>query len=89
MEEIEALSAFNLFPNPTSGSVTVEMTFVEAADVSIQLLDITGKVVLNETLNAGQTEYRKVLSLDNVATGLYQFVLNVNGEQLVEKLIVE
>ncbi|MDG1260955.1 MAG: FG-GAP-like repeat-containing protein [Flavobacteriales bacterium] len=89
LEEIEALSAFNLFPNPTSGSVTVEMTFVEAADVSIQLLDITGKVVLNETLNAGQTEYRKVLSLDNVATGLYQFVLNVNGEQLVEKLIVE
>ncbi len=89
VEEIEALTAFNLYPNPTTSNVTVEMTLVQAATVNVQLLDITGKVVMNEVWNVGQLDYRKELNLDGVSTGLYQFVLQIGDEKMVQKLVVE
>jgi len=89
VEEIDALSAFNMYPNPTSSNVTVELTLVQAATVNVQLLDITGKVIVNEVWNVGQLDYRKEVSLDGIATGLYQFVLQIGDEKMVQKLIVE
>lgn len=67
--------AFNVYPNPTNGVLSIESTVQES--VNIHVLDITGKVVLEEYLFAND---RTTLDLSSYESGMY-FVRLVNDSK--------
>lgn len=71
--DIEA-SNFRLYPNPASDKLYIELTDPNRYN-SLQVLDITGRVLFEGTLNSGQT----VVSLDGYKAGLYY--IKLIGEQ--------
>lgn len=79
-----AAVGFNVYPNPANNVVTI--TFATAA-TEVRMIDVTGKVVSTQTLNAG-TNQTTVL-LDNLANGAYLCqLINNNAVVAVQKLTV-
>ena len=76
-----SVSVFSVFPNPAKDDFSVTVGLKEASAVSIELVDITGRVVatvLNEKLNAGTVN--KKISAASLSNGNYLIKLTVNGQ---------
>jgi PKD repeat protein len=75
----EELSATinNVYPNPTQGIVNINVT--ETAQ--IQIMDLTGKVLMNDMRNAGNHQ----VNLDGFSNGLYiMSITSQNAQQLIK-----
>lgn len=76
--------SFTMYPNPASDEVTISYNL--ASDATLKVLDVTGKVVYEQTVAMGAD--RLTLSLDQFAAGTYSLNLlgvNINNTQ---KLVV-
>jgi len=69
-EDVIARDAFNVYPNPTTGLLSV--SDLGAGVTDIQVLDLLGKVVLTPTVGAAR------IDLSTLRDGMY--VLNVTTE---------
>ncbi len=80
---------FNLAPNPTSGQVALNMDLKEGQELTIGLLDVSGRLVMTHTdaFRAGVS--KKYFDLSDLDAGLYQFVLNGERGTAVRKLILQ
>lgn len=65
--------AVNVFPNPTSGRITVQTN--EFLGGTLQVLSLSGQVFLNQTINSEVT----LLNMDNLQAGLY--LLNLENDE--------
>ncbi len=88
----EAVSGKNfewvVSPNPTSGDMTIDLLLAQNATVSLQVLDCTGRVVVDfgeDALAAGQHQLREQLEL---GSGLYFVLVNIDGAVGIKKLMV-
>jgi hypothetical protein len=75
------VSSFSVFPNPATDAFSVKLGLKESTNVSIEVLDVTGRVItvlLNEKLNSGITN--KKFSGAIIANGNYLIRLNANNE---------
>ncbi len=71
------------YPNPAKDQLTVELKKDAAA--TIELLDITGKVVLSQNTN----NRISTLNISNVAKGIYIIKAVQESQTLLQKMIIE
>jgi len=85
---IDEQSAFtvSLYPNPTNGSVTVEMNNNTNDNLTMKIYNIVGKLVFEKSLN---NELRQTFQFDNFADGLYYVNFLGNKFNKIEKLIIQ
>lgn len=89
IKENNILSNFNLFPNPANLNVQLSFTLSEAADMKIDLYDITGRVVLNIADKKNQTgQISEVFNTEALAEGSYILRISTNGKVTQQKLNV-
>lgn len=81
-------AAFTLQPNPTSTSVTVNVTGLgtDAATLTIRSLD--GKTMYESSLKSNSDRLSQQIDLNGYAKGLYIVQLKTNDKVLTEKLSV-
>ncbi len=81
-------SFFQLYPNPTEGIVTIVGQLSEAQDVNIEVFDVFGQMVYQETITS-TTSIDSQIDLSLYLNGLY--IVNVHaGESFIaEKIIVQ
>ncbi|RED46676.1 putative secreted protein (Por secretion system target) [Winogradskyella eximia] len=73
---------FSLYPNPTStGSVSISSTNSEA--ISVQVFDILGKQVKNETIT------NNTLNVSNLKSGVYIVKITQNNASTTKKLVIK
>ncbi|HRG87973.1 MAG TPA: T9SS type A sorting domain-containing protein [Chitinophagales bacterium] len=78
INDMEMVSKFTLFPNPANAMVNVQVALTEITDTKIELVDLTGKVILTE--NTGKTNLiNHVVNLNNVPAGVY--AVRVSGSK--------
>lgn len=68
IEEVLSNISLNMYPNPTSELLNIELGNNEA-DINLQLFDMGGKLVYSDKIEAYQTKF--VLPMNTVATGNY------------------
>jgi hypothetical protein len=88
VENIEGVESFNVYPNPSNGVLNIELELTQAADIAIRLVDMAGRTVVAEELNQNQLQVRHVLNTD-AAAGVYQLVIELNGAQITQKVIID
>lgn len=77
----------SFFPNPTKAILNINKGTLTAADYSIKLIDLQGKVVFLETFQkAKQIEQ---ITLSNFEKGIYLVVLETNGKRISKKIVVD
>jgi len=77
IDEVDPSMAVNLFPNPTNGQFTVNMTGAADETTVITVIDITGKAVLVKNVPAGVNQV--TLDATAFASGVYSVKVS-NGE---------
>jgi hypothetical protein len=71
---------FQVYPNPTSTSLNVRFKLTQADEISIVLVDMQGKLMLEKKLgNKASGEYLEILNLNDITQGTY--VCRISGKQ--------
>ena len=81
-------SAIKVFPNPTTNGQTIEIFTQKVSDLTIEMYDIMGrkiKTVYSGNSNDGQTIINNDVS--KLPNSLYIYVININGESTIKKII--
>jgi Secretion system C-terminal sorting domain/Outer membrane protein Omp28 len=89
VEDLAGVNAFNLFPNPTSGDITVEFNLENNASVDMNIANALGqqvKTVLSETRNSGAN--RISVPTSDLAAGTYFFNVLVDGKVQTQRFVV-
>ena len=89
-DNTKAATEVSLFPNPATDKATVNFNIASASDVSIEVIDITGKVVKTVSLNnvaAGANSAD--LNVADFATGIYSVAVKTNDSSVTKKLVIK
>ena len=78
----------SIFPNPSNGQFNLKLEDLEAEQLTISIMDATGRILNTETINTfGQTVFQHQFDLTNqVTTGLY-FVRIASENSVVTKKV--
>ena len=79
--EGEDVVTFNMFPNPVNNTVFITSNMQKA---ELAIYDITGKVVLNESLQFGEN----AVQVNHLSSGVYLARLSSNGNTETKKLVI-
>jgi len=88
--EKENLPAVTCFPNPSSGSVTLNYSVPFRSDVSAQILDLKGKVVKSLFQIPGHYTgiYSVGLDLSDLPDGIYLVRIQIGGKVITTRVIL-
>jgi len=79
----------NLYPNPATNEITLELSPETSGNLHVQILDITGRVVIDEvhSISSGNQELK--ISLAEIVNGIYylQVSSDETGYSYTTKLI--
>ena len=78
--------AIHLYPNPSSGKFVIELSRITARNVSINLTNTLGETVFLTDVTGSHTV---LVDLGDVPSGFYVVHVEADGEQFIEKVIVE
>lgn len=83
--EDKELEDFMVYPNPSKDKISFRLPENNSSQLTIQVLDISGKVFINENVNTYDE-----LSIKGLSKGLYQVLIHTqSGKVYRSKLIIE
>jgi hypothetical protein len=74
------MPAISLFPNPATQDTKLDLTQLPAGKYRVSVLDVTGRILLSTTLEAG---FAHALDLRTVASGTHTVLVRGQGSQAV------
>lgn len=88
IDETVADHSFSVSPNPAAGSTTIALSGKTGADVTVSIVDITGKEVYNNVVSS--LSGTASLEVNTAAFGNGMYLVNVisNGTKTSKKLVV-
>ena len=88
VEEFSEITNINLFPNPSSGKVFLEMDLNQNLDISIQLFNSLGQEMSILKLNNVKT-VREIFELEKLPAGMYWLSISSNEKKIVRKIVLD
>jgi serine protease len=81
---------FHIFPNPVQKDTPLFLAAAEinAEEITVNIVDIAGRLLSSERINVHQQEMLKVNSVSSLATGSYFIELLWKSHKSVEKLVI-
>jgi len=80
-------SEFEIFPNPTSGNFTVEMSELNSAIIDIVIYDIWGQTILSERIQGSNKKYQ--FSIASQPAGIYIVKLMNEGHHFTARKVIK
>lgn len=78
-----------MYPNPVSTEGTISYNLTNAYNVSVKVMDLTGRVVANVFEGHQEAGEQTVkFNAENLANGVYLYEISIDGESHTEKFIV-
>ena len=87
--ESKTLQDLSLFPNPSSGNITVSFTLAKATKVIIGVYTMDGKLITQNVLGLGAGTHRHVWHDDETRKGTFLLRIQTNGEKISKQFILE
>lgn len=79
----------NIYPNPNNGQFEVALRTQGPVDLKVQVVDIQGRIVFQESWNNQMGLTRRSISLENVAKGMYSLIITSQESRTTRKLSVQ
>jgi hypothetical protein len=86
---MDALQSAMLYPNPTQGKTTLEFVSETNARYSMQVIDVTGRVIISEDISAVEGINMHEIDFSTIAKGIYMVRLEGDAGSQLLKLTVE
>lgn len=81
VEDLNYSNNIALYPNPANTNLNIRLLSVQFNDVSVELIDITGKVILSENVSTSLSDAGYTIDVSNIPNGMY-IVRVTNGDQI-------
>ena len=79
----------SMYPNPVSSQATVSFDLKESCNVSYQVFDLTGRMVMNQNMGRmTEGEHQINLNVENLSSGSYILRLNQGAKNNSVKFMV-
>jgi bacillolysin len=78
---------FAIYPNPSNGSISISLS--TNSDVKVNLNDISGRLIFNETFKNSDLIFKKEINFSNLSKGVYLINVASDGKNASKKLIIE
>ncbi len=78
-----------LYPNPTQHNATLGVNLLEPTDLTVEIMDFTGKIVASRTYEQLQGKWDLPIVTTGFSSGIYLINISTNEGQLSKKLIIE
>jgi hypothetical protein len=91
VNELTKSIELSLFPNPSEGTASLEFTLSDNAEVKYYVMDVTGRLVEDTkafSLSPGHHSYN-VNESQKLKAGIYFVNLELNGQRMSRKLVIE
>jgi hypothetical protein len=82
-------TSITIYPNPTNQSAIISYFLSENSTIQISVYDVLGREVMqlvNENQSSGK--HWKNINTEQLQNGIYFVKMNINGQQLTQKLII-
>ena len=79
---------FTIYPNPASKVVNVNMEGIIGSDITVELYNLLGELVVSENYTTLSNYYRQELDISSLNNGIYNVKLVVDGSIYSKKLQV-
>jgi hypothetical protein len=76
-----------IWPNPTSDIISMNILSRGSEPLDLKLVDMTGRILLEERIGAAEANIIRELSLASYAKGVYFLSLQSNGYTEMQKII--
>ncbi len=86
MEESGTFEYLNVFPNPANDNITVELQTKSTQSINIELMTITGEIIISESSEASG-KFTRSIDISKLAQGIY-FLKITNEIGIINKKIV-
>jgi hypothetical protein len=86
IEVLPYTKQIHIYPNPATGELTIEFEKQQTTGTTIELLDISGKVVYTTLINPGETLHQ--INLTSFEEGLYLIRVR-NAEYTITKKVIK
>jgi hypothetical protein len=86
VEELSSNFTMNIYPNPTSGNVTIEMDSPEDLSAHVSIMTIDSKLVYETTID-GNGFISKTIHLNDLADGIYYLKLDTKSASKTYKIL--
>jgi hypothetical protein len=82
---------FNLYPNPTKDAATVSYNVTEFAEVTIQVTDLMGRIVIEPQMPTMQDmgNYEVQMNTSSLSKGIYLCSVKVGNQIKTKRLIIQ
>lgn len=70
-DDVDKRAAISLFPNPSTGSFTLEFKAIQAQKANLTIVDLTGKIILTQSLSDLNNGSQQNIELGNISSGVY------------------
>jgi hypothetical protein len=87
--ENSLLNAFEVYPNPANGNTTVSISGNTNGSVAVSMMDISGKVVYQNTLTSLNGTSTLTVNTEKLSNGLYTVNVMSNGVTSTKKVVVK
>lgn len=87
IESVEAISAVELFPNPSRNMLNVEFNIIQATDVHLFVTDINGKIAHQELLSLEDGKHEEELNINHLSSGIYILHLVTDSNRVAKKFV--
>jgi hypothetical protein len=89
-EKVPVMEVSEVYPNPTSGLTNLDITLQEHSNLSLQVLDMAGRIVLSKDFsNLGAGMHRLNFDMSAAARGIYVCRIQAGEKSITKKLSVE
>jgi hypothetical protein len=86
--EYEVAQNLNAYPNPFNETISLEIDGFDGQDLNIQIFDLQGKLMFEETVNQPEDFVYKELNMKDLASGTY-FVKVMSDAGAITKMVVK
>lgn len=88
IDNINQASSLKVLPNPTNGLFELTLGGAENGNYQINITDVTGKLVINQTVLNQQSELNQKLDLSGFNKGVYFLKLINNDKVYTQKIVL-
>lgn len=89
-QEKLTLKKVNVYPNPSSGNVFLDLETLAEGNVELLVTDMQGKEIFSESFFAeSNTAMQRNINIDGQKSGVYLLKITSQGKSIVKKLIFE
>ena len=87
METLDAPLISNIYPNPSNQWINV-ITGSETGDLSLQLFDLAGRILLAEDYDQVNRNFQVQLNVAEVKNGIYFLHVSLGNSSEIRKVVI-